>query len=233
MFHLYITAFAMGLFGSLHCVGMCGGITIAFNQTTNKNKQLQLGLIYQLFRVISYSILGALSAVLGFAILSVKLPILPILSGVFMILLGLYLINISSPLLALEKIGYKIWNKIRPIQASFLPIDSTPKAIVIGLLWGFLPCGLVYSALALAISSADPVQGFIVMLCFGLGTLPMMYAMGVSSHKVVNYFKSNWIKNSIALFFIIMGAFYIWSAFSQDHSQHRNNSHEMHQKHQH
>ncbi|NVJ65325.1 MAG: sulfite exporter TauE/SafE family protein [Gammaproteobacteria bacterium] len=234
MLSLYITALAMGFFGSLHCVGMCGGITIAFSQASSSEKRLQLTFIYQTFRIVSYAILGAISAALGHLLTDVKIPILTLLSGIFMLLMGLYLLNFAAPLLSLEKIGHKVWRKIQPFQKSFLPMQSSIQAMVIGLLWGFLPCGLVYSALALAISSAQPLEGFMVMLFFGLGTLPMLLSIGFVSQKLMSVLKSKIFKSVAALIFILMGAFYIYSALTKDHSEHQQHmQHQQQQNHSH
>ncbi len=228
---LYITAFSMGLFGSLHCIGMCGGITIAFNQAVTKEKTLQLTFIYQFFRIISYSILGAISASLGYLLSDVKLPILTILSGLFMIFLGLYLLNIGGPLLSLEKFGHKIWKKIQPLQRSLLPMRNGVQAMSIGLLWGFLPCGLVYSALVLAITSASPLEGFVTMLCFGLGTLPMLMSIGLASQKILTTIKKPLFIRIAAVIFIAWGAFYIYSALSAQHQHHSEQTSQHHQHH--
>lgn len=230
---LYITAFSMGLFGSLHCLGMCGGISVAFNNATAPEQLVRLSFIHQSFRIISYAILGAISALLGSLLIGVKIPILTILSGVFMLFFGLYLINISTPLLGLEKIGHRLWVKLAPVQKRFIPIKSAKQAMAVGLLWGLLPCGLVYSALALSISSAQPLEGAIVMLFFGLGTLPMMLSVGLSSQKLVAKIRQPWLRNIAAIVFIIWGAYFIYSALANKHAEHApsQSQHEHHMHH--
>ncbi len=220
----------MGFIGSLHCVGMCGGITVAFNQAVHQEKQLQLSFTYQFFRIISYAILGALVAVFGALFTKASFPVLPILSGIFMILLGFYLVSFSAPLLGLEKLGHKLWKRVQPIQRSFLPVQTFSQATIIGLLWGLLPCGLVYSALALAVSSGSAIEGFIVMLCFGVGTLPMLLSVGMASQKLLSFAKKQWVKNIAAMIFILLGIYYIYSALAQDHSHHQRNGQTIQQQ---
>ncbi|WP_251358167.1 sulfite exporter TauE/SafE family protein [Kangiella sp. TOML190] len=227
---LYWTAFAMGLFGSLHCLGMCGGITVAFNQAIDTNKATNLAFTYQFFRIVSYALLGAISATFGYLFTDLKVPILPLLSGLFMIFLGIYLLNIHGPLQLLEKLGYRIWRKVQPLQKTFLPISKSYQAMAIGLLWGLLPCGLVYGALALAVSSGSPLAGFTTMLCFGLGTLPMMLSVGLVSKKLLSFLQQPWLRNLAAALFIAWGGYFIYSALADPH-QH-DHSHDAKQQEQ-
>jgi sulfite exporter TauE/SafE len=96
--------------------------------------------------------------------------IVKLVTGGFMIALGLYLAGWWPGLTALERLGGKLWVRIEPLGRRFLPVNHPLKALALGLVWGWLPCGLVYSALAWSLASGDAVQGAALMLAFGLGT---------------------------------------------------------------
>ena len=103
------------------------------------------------------------------------------LAGVFMVLLGLYLGGWWNLLSRIERMGGVLWRRIEPLGRGLLPVRSPGQAVALGLLWGWLPCGLVYSALVWTVASGGPVQGGLLMLAFGLGTLPNLLLMGVAA----------------------------------------------------
>ncbi len=100
------------------------------------------------------------------------------MAGLFMVLLGLYLGGWWFGLTRLEKIGAGLWRRIEPFARRLLPVHSRSQALVLGLLWGWIPCGLVYSMLIWSVSAGSAVNGAALMLAFGLGTLPNLLAMG-------------------------------------------------------
>ena len=116
-----VSAFAMGFLGSTHCIGMCGGLTVALNTGTAKEKSLRLSFTYQIFRVLSYGILGALVG--GFGYLFSKwtnFPVLIVLGGIMLIMMGFYLLSWQNLLIYLESIGRKLWKKVSPVQSRCL-----------------------------------------------------------------------------------------------------------------
>lgn len=147
---LFLAAFSMGLFGSPHCLGMCGGIVTAFGlsmQHVSDSKKNGLILTYHLGRLISYSLLGLIASLVGVAIFqSIMSNSAPrIVLGAVLVLIGLAMLGL--PLFnQLEKVGMRFWQSLAPIRKKVFPIDSFGKALFAGLLWGFLPCGLVYGA---------------------------------------------------------------------------------------
>ncbi|MDX1592937.1 MAG: sulfite exporter TauE/SafE family protein [Gammaproteobacteria bacterium] len=190
-----IAALLMGLFGTVHCVAMCGGIAGALaNGLAPEVRQrpgavfaCQLG--YNAGRIISYAVAGALVGLLGRLVasaagLDVARILLQGLAGGFMLLLGLYLTGWWPVLTRLEAHGARLWRHIEPAGRRLLPIRSPQGALPVGMVWGWLPCGLVYSALALAASAGGPLGGALVMLCFGLGTWPSMLASGLFASRV-------------------------------------------------
>jgi uncharacterized protein len=210
----------MGFAGSLHCVGMCGGISIALNQSTTFNNK-SLTLTYHTFRVISYSILGALMAGIGFQLNQwTDFPLLLVISGAFMILLGVYFLGWGKVLNKIEAYGYILWKKIQPLQARFIPIKHYYQAAAIGLLWGFLPCGLIYSALVMAATTGSWINGGLAMLAFGFGTLPALLGFTFMGHGVMHYRSSRALKFIIAAVFIAWGSFNLYSAWPRADTAH-------------
>ena len=191
---LFLAAFSMGLFGSPHCLGMCGGIVTAFGlsmQHVSDSKKNGLILTYHLGRLISYALLGLIASVVGVAIFqSIMSNSAPrIVLGAVLMLIGLAMLGL--PLFNhLEKVGMRFWQSLAPLRKKVFPIDSFGKALFAGLLWGFLPCGLVYGALMMAIAGNDIATGAALMFVFGLGTLPML----IATHKPVGMLQSS-IKN--------------------------------------
>lgn len=184
---LIFAALSMGFLGSPHCLGMCGGIVAAFGlsmQAQSPTKKALLMAGYHLGRLGSYLILGLLAATLGkhiFAPLMGNGHIPKYFLGGALVFAALLMLGLPA-LSRLEKAGLGLWNALAPIRAKVLPMNSLPKSLAAGLLWGFLPCGLVYGALGVALSlSADQNIGLAAagfMVFFWLGTLPMLLATG-------------------------------------------------------
>lgn len=191
---LFLAAFSMGLFGSPHCLGMCGGIVTAFGlsmQHVSDSKKNGLILTYHFGRLISYSLLGLIASVVGVAIFqSIMSNSAPrIVLGAVLVLIGLAMLGL--PLFnQLEKFGMRFWQSLAPLRKKVFPIDSFGKALFAGLLWGFLPCGLVYGALMMAIAGNNIATGAALMFVFGLGTMPML----IATQKTVGMLQSS-IKN--------------------------------------
>lgn len=180
-FALLIAAFAMGFFGSPHCLGMCGGIVTAFGlsmQELSPSKRRALIAIYHVGRLLSYSILGIIAGLIGTALLQ------PLMVGnsTPRILLGLVLVFIGLSMLGLpflnklERVGMRFWQWLSPLRQKVFPLTTFPRALGAGLLWGFLPCGLVYGALMMAVVGHGVISGAVLMFVFGLGTVPMLVA---------------------------------------------------------
>lgn len=182
---LLLAALAMGFFGSPHCLGMCGGIVAAFGismRDLSPSKRRALIITYHIGRLVSYMMLGVIASLIGSQVIAPFLTdnALPrILLGGALIFAALLMLGVPV-LNRLEKLGLGLWNRLSPIRQKVLPIDSLPKAMGAGMLWGLLPCGLVYGALVMAVSTAatqvDALSGAVFMLFFGLGTLPMLIA---------------------------------------------------------
>jgi len=182
-------ALLMGLAGSGHCLAMCGGLAAAMGY-----QQSPLRLFwYNLGRITSYAIAGAIVAAALGTIGSVSINgfvYLRIAAGVMMILLALYLIQWNAALLWLEKLGALLWRRIQPLTRKLPQQKTTGYVFLGGMLWGWLPCGLVYSALTWAALSGNPASGAGFMLLFGIGTFPAMFLTGIFSQKITRILQS-------------------------------------------
>lgn len=186
-------AFVTGLLGSAHCFGMCGGISglFAVNAAAASLKtQVPRAIAYNVGRVLTYALLGTAVALLGKSIVD-SIPTLAapvrLASGLLIILIGMQVAFNWRILAPIENVGAKLWHKVAPTAKGLLPVQSAAQALVLGLIWGLLPCGLVYSVLLLAASTTDPLGGSVVMLAFGLGTMPAMIATGLSASKLSQF----------------------------------------------
>lgn len=185
-----VPAFLAGLLGGVHCAGMCGGLVAAFSLgLPGDRRAAALQVACNLGRVATYVGLGAAAGTLGAGTLVFEstLPVQKILfaaSCVMLLALGLYLAGLFARFAAVERMGQGLWRRVQPLLARVLPIRSVGSALAAGVLWGFLPCGLVYSGVVLALASASPAQGALVMAAFGAGTLPNLLAMGLLAGRL-------------------------------------------------
>ena len=184
---LLIPAVAAGLFGSAHCLGMCGGLSGLFAMHASARataSQPVLAVTYNLGRLSSYASLGALSAYAGQGLVEIlpglALP-LRLAAGLVIALMGIQIAFGWQLLGPIERVGSLLWRLVSPLTKQVLPVTSPARALALGLLWGLLPCGLVYSMLLVAMAGSDPLQGALVMFAFGLGTSPAMLLTGLSA----------------------------------------------------
>ena len=181
----FFTLFLLGFFGGTHCVGMCGGLSSAFAlQLPPHLNRLGLIVLLNLGRISSYVLIGLIVGLVGQIGISLDDTRwlqngLYIAANILLLLLGLYLAGLSTAATQIERIGRPIWKRLNPILNRLLPIKSVPACFGVGMLWGWLPCGLVYSASLYALGSGNAVQGGLYMLAFALGTLPNLLAMGI------------------------------------------------------
>lgn len=180
-----IAVFFVGLLGGVHCLGMCGSIVgILTAQLPKDSVRWPFHLAYNGGRLASYTVAGALVGAIGQAGLLLRddVPVqhlLFALSSLMLIALGLYLAGIWSLVRRIEQIGGSLWRHIQPLTRGLFPISTPLRAFLLGTLWGWLPCGLVYSVLVTALASGHAQSGALIMLAFGLGTLPNLLAIGL------------------------------------------------------
>lgn len=184
---------AVGFLGGGHCVGMCGGLSSAFAlQLPPHIGRLQLLLLLNLGRIGSYVLIGALLGLAGQAGMlldhtrSLQTGLF-VAAHILLLLLGLYLAGISTWGGRIEALGKPVWRRLSPLLNRLLPIQSRPACIGVGMLWGWLPCGMVYSASLYALGSGHAAHGALYMAAFGLGTLPNLLAMGWFAARLKQY----------------------------------------------
>lgn len=210
-------AFIVGLLGGVHCVGMCGGIVGALTGSLmpdvrqSRGRMLSALCGYNLGRISSYTLAGLAAGLLGQQVSTIGLfgdfPAGRVLAGVFMILFGLYLGGWWHALQVFEKAGGHLWRRIEPYGRRLLPVQHGGQAYLLGLLWGWLPCGMVYAVLAMALASSNVLYGGMIMAAFGLGTLPLMLAMGVAFGRLASVLQGRIIRGLAGVTVILFGAY--------------------------
>ena len=181
-----LAALLLGLAGGGHCIGMCGGISAALSLGVPKGRRaLVYSLGFNLGRILSYAFIGAL---VGFASQTLQLNqylnLSLWLAGLMLLLMGLSIGQWWQGVRKVEHLGKFIWRWVQPLTKSLLPIKSLPHALALGGLWGWLPCGLIYSSLIWASSAGDWQSSSMLMLVFGIGTLPANLATGLLAQQL-------------------------------------------------
>jgi sulfite exporter TauE/SafE len=185
-----LSFFITGLLAGTHCAGMCGGIVsaVSLSRAPDAAPPFIHLLAFNIGRVASYTTAGAIFGALGAGSLLIGPQVfqtfLYLTANVLLIGLGLYVAGLSSTVTALERIGHPVWRRISPFTRRFLPVRNSGQAFALGGVWGWLPCGLVYSILAAALSSGRPTNGALTMAAFGLGTLPNLIALGYFADRI-------------------------------------------------
>jgi len=193
-------AFLVGLFGGGHCVGMCGGIVGAVSLSLPGDRPaMPYHLGYNFGRISSYALAGVFAGSVGASSIFLEhiLPVEKLLfltANLMLVLLGLYLAGWWHGLLVLERAGEKLWLCLQPLTRSLVPVRSVPRSVALGALWGWLPCGLVYSVLVASLATASPMQGGLLMMAFGLGTLPTLLTMGMAAVRLKRYLQQPWVR---------------------------------------
>jgi sulfite exporter TauE/SafE len=195
---------------------MCGGIIAALTLglpadiRNSRFRMTNIVLAYSIGRIGSYSLAGALAGFIGsrFTDIFERINgqfILQIIAGIILIMLGMHIAGWMPRLKQLETLGTGVWRYLQPLGKRFLPVTNMTRALFIGVIWGWLPCGLVYSILLLAITSGSPVQGAIYLFLFGMGTLPSMFMAGIAGGLLRQYLQNSSIRQIAGLLIIISG----------------------------
>lgn len=214
----YLVSFLMGLFSSVHCIGMCGSIigtlTLSLKAEIRNKKSLLLPYVfnYNFGRIVSYTLAGALAGIIESL---VTMPmgeitgyrLLQIFSAIIMASAGLYIAGWFPRFAYIEKAGTHFWKLIEPIGRRLIPVQSIHQAFLFGMVWGWLPCGLVYAALALAATSGSISNSALTMLFFGLGTLPAVMSVGIMTGILTRLSRMQRFKQAVGLFMIILALF--------------------------
>lgn len=222
-----VTAFLAGLLGSGHCFAMCGAIAATPALTRPDNAaRWAVPLVFNGGRLVSYAILGAVVALLAAAPGSSSglAPswgqALRLLTAILILLIGLQFLfgwNLLGPL---ERLGGRLWARVRPLTARTAQFGPLTGRWLLGLCWGLLPCGLVYSILFLAASSGHALSGALVMLAFGVGTLPSMLGMGWAGESISLFVRDRFVRRFIGAGLVLLAAWAMLSALSMQAGAH-------------
>jgi len=204
-----LSALILGLLGGGHCLGMCGGLMGALTLAIapeRRGQRFQLLLAYNLGRILSYATAGLLLGLAGWALAnSPAAMLLRVVAALLLIAMGLYLAGWWSGLTRIEALGRGLWRYIQPLTRRFMPVTSLPRALLLGGLWGWLPCGLVYSTLLWAASQGDALDSAALMLAFGLGTLPVLLATGMAAERLSTLLRKRGVRMAGGLLVILFG----------------------------
>lgn len=214
----YFAALMMGLFSSMHCIGMCGSIigtlSLSLSQEIRSSKRRLLCFVfnYNLGRIISYALAGALTGIVGILFeLSVGeltgYRILQLLASIVMTCAGFYLAGWFPHFAYVEKIGFFLWKKLEPCGRRLIPVKNLGQAYLFGMIWGWLPCGLVYATLALAVTAGSVYKSALTMLFFGIGTLPSVMGVGIMTGLFTKLSRMQRFKQLVGLFMIGLALF--------------------------
>ncbi|QJQ96797.1 MULTISPECIES: sulfite exporter TauE/SafE family protein [Halomonadaceae] len=214
----FVAAFVFGLLGGAHCIGMCGGIMSALTfavPPSMRHPARLTGLLlgYNLGRIGSYMLAGALVAGLGTLLGGLAGEIrlaLQVLAAVMLIMMALYIANWWKGLLRVEALGRRLWRHVEPLGRKLMPVVRVPQAMALGAVWGWLPCGLVYSMLAWSLAMADPLRGALLMAAFGLGTLPALVATGLAARTLGNLIRHPATRAIAATLIIAFALWQLW-----------------------
>lgn len=203
---------------------MCGGIASTISLRTSAGSPPQVpppggalarNVVFNAGRIVSYTVAGAIVGILGSVALvmnetMVVRQLLFAFANLMLIALGLYLAGLWHGVTALERGGALLWRRIQPLAVGMLRSPSLRDTFMLGALWGWIPCGLVYSMLAMALASAHATSGALIMFAFGLGTLPNLVAIGWAAGHAAKYFRIRAFRIGAGLVIAGFGAFGLW-----------------------
>jgi uncharacterized protein len=231
-----------GLAGSVHCAGMCGGIVSAFSagapsagrrtgrvipiapmgRATAAAEQAGHVLAYNAGRIASYMLAGAIAGGLAGGIASLARvasaqTVAYWMANLMLAAMGLYLMDAWRGLARVEAVGGILWRRVQPLVKPLVPMDTPLKALALGGLWGWVPCGMVYSVLLTAMLAGSALDGALVMGAFGLGTLPMLLAMGMAGARLRQYLQRRAVRVACGLLVLGFGVLGLARAASGRH----------------
>jgi len=206
---LYGAAFLMGLMGSGHCMAMCGGISSALGLSHPDKKAPAL--LYQFGRITSYTFAGLIVAAFGIWIPVEVGMALRLFTAFILVGVVLYMMGVTQAITKLELLGQPLWRRLQPAIKKLGKPTTYYQYWLAGILWGWLPCGLVYSALALAVTSQGLHTAPLIMLSFGLGTLPSMLSLNFAGHQLGILGKRPAIRIIGGLFLLLLAFWMLYS----------------------
>lgn len=214
-------ALVLGLASSLHCLGMCGGIIGALTMGLSpevrgrRPRLLSYVLAYNAGRIASYAVIGGLGGAAGGGLAAFLEPgggpgALRILAAALVVAAGLYLAGWLPRFALVERVGEPLWRRLEPLGRRLLPVNSPLRALAFGAVWGWLPCGMVYSALLLALGTGGAASGALFMAVFGLGTLPAVGGAGAAAGLSARVRRIPHLNRIMGLILIILAVGGLW-----------------------
>ncbi len=224
-----LPVFLIGLLGGVHCVGMCGGIVSAFSIATPARRPFPVAvtaatasflasaadsgtrvLAFNAGRIGSYAVAGALAGLLGSVPALINLASVQTaaywLANLMLVALGLSLMNAWHGLSRVEQLGQLLWRRVQPLMRRLLPVQRPWQALALGGLWGWVPCGMVYSVLMTALLTGSAARGALVMLAFGLGTLPLLFSIGIAGTAMQAFLQRPRVRLAAGVLVLAFGA---------------------------
>lgn len=194
------------------CGGIIGALSMSLKQEVRANRWNLVSYVvaYNLGRIASYMLAGLVMGSMGQTIFAIISPqyghtILRVTAALFMVGLGLYLAGWFPRFAKVEDIGVPLWKLIEPVSKRFIPAQTRTHAAIFGAIWGWLPCGLVYSALLMTASSGGTMQGAVFMLVFGIGTLPVALTAGVMTGRFLTFLRTPYVKQFAGIMIVVLG----------------------------
>jgi sulfite exporter TauE/SafE len=214
-------AFTVGLFSAIHCVGMCGGImgALSYGLPTeirqDTSRFMAFLMAYNTGRILSYTAAGALMGSLGSRLLELLGPgqghrWLQWGAALIVVLIGLHVAGWLPRLAQVERIGVPLWRRLEPLGRRLMPVVNLPQAVAYGLIWGWLPCGLVYTMLLSTATRVGPFDGALYMMAFGLGTLPAVFATGFLAARLYRFARRPYLREAVGVIIILLGLLTLW-----------------------
>lgn len=218
----YLIAPVVGLLSALHCVGMCGGIVgaLTFSLPAHARRDMTRFLVftlaYNIGRILSYALAGALFGWLGALVFAsanagVAAWLLRAVAALITVAVGFYIAGWFPRFARVEQIGEPLWRALEPVGRRLLPVRTPVRALLFGAVWGWLPCGLVYAMLLAAPAQSSAVGGAVYMALFGLGTLPVMLGTGLLAGRIRGFAGKPAPRLAGGLAVVGLGLFTLWS----------------------
>lgn len=211
-----LTALLLGLFGSTHCLVMCGGIAAAIGSQAGE-RRIRTALAFNSGRILSYTLAGALVGTLGLWLQGLHQDLMLVLrtvAAVMLVLMGLYVARWSLLLTRFEQAGSLIWKRLQPLTQRFMRSTALSDQLLLGMLWGWLPCGLIYSTLSWVAANGEPLMGAASMFAFGLGTLPALFASTMAGSMLGTLLGNQGVRSVAGLILIAYGIWTAWAVWS-------------------
>jgi sulfite exporter TauE/SafE len=218
------TAFLAGLLGSGHCFGMCGGIAAGLG-AMSRGRAVVPALQFNLARLASYAVLGLIAATVlgGVSGLMPWARWLRLLTAAMILMIGLKFLFNFRGIEFIERGGAGLWKKILPFALKAGNRQDWIGRLLLGFCWGFIPCGLVYTVLMTAASTANPIGGAVTMLAFGAGTLPAMLGLTAAAPALASFLEDRTVRRVIGFALVVLAvwtALMMWGSMTQGSMNH-------------